>query len=86
MTSVVGGVKFGRAAKVMLQLLAVPHGSAECESIFSTVKRTRTEFRFSLFSKALGNLFMVNSRQTRQYFELMYSVKFLKLEKFVSAR
>lgn len=31
MTSVVGGVKFGRAAKVMLQLLAVPHGSAKCE-------------------------------------------------------
>lgn len=85
-TSIDGKVKFGRVAKVMLQLLAIPHSNAECERIFSTVKKTRTEFRSSFSNKTLGDLLMVKGHQSGHCFERTYSDKFLKLEKSATAR
>lgn len=85
-TSVDGEVKFGRVSKVMLQLLAIPHSNAECERIFSMVKKTRTEFRSSLSNKTLGDLLMVKSHQTGRCFEQVYSDNFLRLAKSATAR
>ncbi|KAH6946102.1 hypothetical protein HPB50_011633 [Hyalomma asiaticum] len=75
-TSFDGEVKFSRAAKLMLQLLAIPQSSAEFEGIFSTVKKTRTKFRSSLSNKALGDL--LESPESGRAFE--EAAKRLKLE------
>ncbi|KAH7941190.1 hypothetical protein HPB49_010897 [Dermacentor silvarum] len=85
-TSIDGRVKFGRVAKVMLQLLAIPRSNAECVRIFCTVKKTRTEFRSSLTNKTLGDLLMGKGHQTGRCFERTYSDKFLKLAKSATAR
>lgn len=79
-------MKFGSGSKVMLQLLAIPHSNAECERIFSMVKKTRTEFRSSLSNKTLGDLLMVKSHQTGRCFEQVYSDNFLRLAKSATAR
>lgn len=69
-----------------LLLLAIPHSSAKCERVFSTVKKTRTEFRSSLSNKTLGDHLMVKGDQTGHCFEQLYSDNFLKLAKSATTR
>ncbi|KAG0439257.1 hypothetical protein HPB47_016700, partial [Ixodes persulcatus] len=80
-----GRLRFGRVAKRIRQIVVIPFGNAECERIFSAVKKTNT-FRFSLSNKTLGDLFMVKGYQSGQCYEQAYLEKFLRLAKSATAK
>ncbi|CAN7950470.1 unnamed protein product [Ixodes hexagonus] len=84
--SVDGTLRFHRIAVLMLGILTVPHSNAECERLFSTVNKTRTEFRSSVCDRTLGNLLMVKGHQNGACFEQVYSEKFLKQAKSATAK
>ena len=47
---------------VVLSILTIPHSSAHCERVFSTVRKNRTEQRSSLSDKTLEALLVMKSR------------------------
>lgn len=51
--SIDGSLRFHRISMVMLGILFIPHSNAECKRIFSTVNKTRMEFRISVSEKTL---------------------------------
>ncbi|KAM7310378.1 uncharacterized protein ISCGN_007286 [Ixodes scapularis] len=84
--SVDGTLKFRRIAVFMLGILTISHSNAECERLFSTVNKTRTEFRSSVSDRTLGNLLMVKGHQNGACFEQVYSENFLKQAKSATAK
>ncbi|KAM7288267.1 uncharacterized protein ISCGN_028520 [Ixodes scapularis] len=84
--SVDGTLKFRRIAVFMLGILTIPHSNAECERLFSTVNKSRTEFRSSVSDGTLGNLLMVKGHQNGACFEQVYSENFLKQAKSATAK
>ncbi|XP_033726452.1 uncharacterized protein LOC117316076 [Pecten maximus] len=40
-------------ARVMLAILVIPHSNADCERVFSLVRKTRTEYRSSMSNRTL---------------------------------
>lgn len=79
-------LRFHRISRVMLGILSIPHSNAECERIFSTVNKTRTEFRSSVCEKTLESLLMVKGHQSGTCFEQTYTEKFLKQAKSATAK
>lgn len=43
----------------MLCILPIPHSNAECERLFSQVKKNRTEFRSLLLDETIENLLIM---------------------------
>lgn len=76
-----GCLKYDRVARVMLSILKIPHSNAECERLFSQVKKTRTQFRSSLNDENLSKLLVVKSNQNGKCYEQQYDAAFLKRAK-----
>lgn len=81
-----GTLRFQRVSVVMLEILLIPHSNAECEQIFSTVNKTRTEFRSSVTDTSLESLLMVKGHQSGTCFEQNYTEKFLEQAKSATAK
>lgn len=79
-----GSLKFGRIAEVMLailSILSIPHSNAECERLFSLVRKTRSEFRSSMSDKTLRHVLLAKCHQTGHCHDQTYSEDFLKRAK-----
>lgn len=72
--------KYDKISKVMLAVLLVPHSNAECERIFSVVKKNKTAFRSSLSNKTVQNISVLKSTSSECY-NRSYSEDFLKRAK-----
>jgi hypothetical protein len=72
-----GSYPFKRISLVMLYILSIPHSNAECERIFSQVKKQRTEFRSSLSNETLENLLIMKCNFSGKCFEQEFDDKFL---------
>lgn len=81
MKSADGVLKYDRLAKVMLAILSIPHSNAECERIFSTVTKTKTQFRSMLSETSLEKFLILKSVQKGKCFEQKFSPEFLKKAK-----
>ena len=46
----------------MLGIITIPHSSAHCERVFSTVRKNRTDQRSSLNDKTLESLLVLKGR------------------------
>ena len=57
-----GNALFTELSKVMLGILTIPHSSAHCERVFSTVRKNRTDQRSSLNDKTLESLLVLKGR------------------------
>lgn len=78
----VGGVpKYDRIAKVLKAILTIPHSNAECERIFSCVKKNKTQFRSSMSTKTLENILIVKCQQEDKCYEENFSNSFLEKAK-----
>lgn len=51
-----GQYRFDCLARVMAAILAIPHSNADCERVFSLVRKTRTESRASMSNETLESL------------------------------
>ena len=49
-------LKFDALARVMSVILTIPHSNADCERVFSLVRKTRTENRASMSNETLESL------------------------------
>lgn len=72
-----GSFKYSRLSKVMLSILTIPHSNAECERIFSQVRKTRTQFRSSLSNQTLENILVVKSGEAVACYNQTFSDSFL---------
>ncbi|XP_046402959.1 uncharacterized protein LOC124168735 [Ischnura elegans] len=81
MKSADGVLKYDRLAKVMLAILSIPHSNAECERIFSTVTKKKTQFRSMLSETSLEKFLILKSIQKGKCFEQKFSPEFLKKAK-----
>lgn len=57
-----GNIFFHELSEVMLAVLTIPHSSAHCERVFSTVRKNRTDQRSSLSDDTLQALLTLKSR------------------------
>ena len=57
-----GNTLFHELSEVMLAVLTIPHSSAHCERVFSTVRKNRTDQRSSLSDDTLQTLLTLKSR------------------------
>lgn len=57
-----GNTTFHELSEVMLAVLTIPHSSAHCERVFSTVRKNRTDQRSSLSDDTLQTLLTLKSR------------------------
>lgn len=80
-----GMAKYNRIARVMLSILSIPHSNAECERIFSLIKKNRTQFRSSMSNETLEAISILKCRQSGVCFEQNYSPDFLKKAKKATA-
>ena len=77
LVAVDGSLKYSKISHIMLTILSIPHSNAECERVFSSVRKTRTEFRSSLSSENLENILITKSLQKGHCFEQTFSKEFL---------
>lgn len=56
-----GFPKYKELSDVMLSILSIPHSNAECERIFSIVKKNRNEFRSGLSNETLESLMILKT-------------------------
>ncbi|KAL3247537.1 hypothetical protein MRX96_056968 [Rhipicephalus microplus] len=76
-----GRLKFSRIAEVMLGILSIPHSNAECERLFSLVRKTRTEFWSSMSDKTLGHVLLAKCDQAGHCYNQTYTEVFLRRAK-----
>lgn len=75
-----GGLKYDRVAYAMLSILIIPHSNAECERVFSSVRKNRTTYRSSMSDNVLNNILLAKSADKMCY-EQEFDVPFLKKAK-----
>lgn len=76
--------KFLRLSKVMLSILTLPHSNAECERIFSQVRKIKTDFRGSISNNSLEKLLISKLRMSKNCYETEFERDFLKKAKSCS--
>ena len=76
-----GTPKFRKLCHIMLGILSIPHSNAECERIFSQVRKNKTDFRGSLSDNMLSALLVKKSRANSQCYNEEFSASFLKKAK-----
>lgn len=76
-----GSFKYENIANFMLGILTIPHSNAECERVFSSVRKTRTEFRSSLSNQNLENVLICKSMQEGYCYQQKFDKEFLKKAK-----
>lgn len=57
-----GNKLFAGLAMVMLGIVTIPHSSAHCERVFSTVRKNRTDQRYCLKDRTLEALLILKAR------------------------
>jgi len=57
-----GSFEYKELSEVMLGILTIPHSSAHCERVFSTVRKNRTDQRASMSDETLETLLVLKSR------------------------
>ncbi|KAJ8270844.1 hypothetical protein GJAV_G00119920 [Gymnothorax javanicus] len=72
---------FDRLARAMLGILTIPHSNAECERLFSQVRKNRTDFRGSMSDDMLDSLLVTKSRQHGPCYSQEFSDAFLRKAK-----
>lgn len=82
-----GKRKFDRVFSVMQSILTLPHSNAECERVFSLVKKNRTQFRSQLSTKVLENMSLVKCKPSMaKCYEQNFSENFLKQAKHATTQ
>lgn len=81
MTNADGTLKYDRLSRAMLSILSIPHSNAECERIFSQVKKNRTQFRSSMTDAVLEKLLKLKSAQRGLCYEQEFDSNFLNKAK-----
>lgn len=76
-----GSLKYNRLSSVMMCILTIPHSNAECERVFSSVKKTRTQFRSSLSSEHLEDILVAKIMQKGHCYEQEFEKDFLSMAK-----
>lgn len=83
--SVDGCMKYDRLTQVMLAILTIPHGNAECERVFSLVTKNKTKFRSQLSDKSVEAISMVKCNRSNSCYEQDFSESFLVKAKKATA-
>ena len=73
--------KFKKLSHFMLGILCISHSNAECERIFSQVRKNKTDFRGSLSNEMLSAILVQKSRSSNKCFEEQFTSSFLKRAK-----
>ncbi len=60
MKTVLGDMKYQHLSTLALNLLAIPASNADCERVFSLVRRIKTDFRASLLPETISSLIGVH--------------------------
>lgn len=76
-----GSPKYQKLSFMMLGILTIPHSNAECERIFSSVRKNKTDFRGSLSHDMLSALLVQKSRMASACYEQNFSQALLKKAK-----
>lgn len=76
-----GTFKFKKISQIMLSLLLIPHSNAECERIFSMVKKNRNEFRSSMSNRTLESLLILKTNDSKLCYEQSFNQEFLSKAK-----
>lgn len=81
--NVSGQSKYGKICSVMLAILTIPHSNAECERVFSLVKKNRTQFRSQMSTEVLEDISIVKCKTFlgKRCFEQCFSDTFLQKAK-----
>lgn len=76
-----GDYPFKRIARAMSFILSIPHSNAECERVFSIIKKQKTEFRSSLSNETLENLLIMKCNLKSKCYEHEFDESFLSKAK-----
>ena len=76
-----GQLCYDRLAKVMLGILTIPHSNAECERVFSQVRKNKTDFRGSMSNDLLSALLVTKAQQKGPCYAREFDTKFLRRAK-----
>ncbi|XP_075738743.1 uncharacterized protein LOC142784016 [Rhipicephalus microplus] len=82
-----GSFKYARLSKFMLGVLTLPHSNAECERVFSKVKKAHTQFRASMSKKTVEQLLVARCAQSHsgKCHEQVFDKDFLRKAKAATA-
>lgn len=73
--------KYNRIARLMLSILTIPHSNAECERVFSLVKKNRTQFRSSMSNTTLESISILKTRSSSPCYANTFSPELLRKAK-----
>ena len=76
-----GQLCYDRLAKVMLGIPTIPHSNAECERVFSQVRKNKTDFRGSMSNNLLSALLVTKAQQKGPCYAREFDTLFLKRAK-----
>lgn len=76
-----GALKYNKLSNVMSGILTIPHSNSECERVFSSVKKTRTQFRSSLLNEQLEDILIAKNMQKGHCYEQKFDKDFLSKAK-----
>ncbi|KAH8022851.1 hypothetical protein HPB51_006208 [Rhipicephalus microplus] len=82
-----GSFKYARLSKFMLGVLTLSHSNAECERVFSKVKKAHTQFRASMSKKTVEQLLVARCAQSHsgKCHEQVFDKDFLRKAKAATA-
>ncbi|XP_038065360.1 uncharacterized protein LOC119735640 [Patiria miniata] len=81
-----GQLCYDRLAKVMLGILTIPHSNAECERVFSQVRKNKTDFRGSMSTDVLSSVLITKAQQRGPCYSRDFDDKFLRRAKSATYR
>ena len=76
-----GQLAYDKLSRVMLGILTIPHSNAECERVFSQVRKNKTDFRGSLSNELLSSMLVTKAHQKGPCYNTNFNGSFLKKAK-----
>lgn len=76
-----GVPKYDRLSRLMLSVLTLPHSNAECERVFSLVKKNRSQFRSSESNDTLESISVLKTRSSGPCYMNSFPPEILKKAK-----
>ena len=76
-----GQLAYDKLSRVMLGILTIPHSNAECERVFSQVRKNKTDFRGSLSNELLSSMLVTKAHQKGPCYNTNFNESFLKKAK-----
>jgi hypothetical protein len=80
-----GNACYIHIAQVMCCILLIPHSNADCERVFSSLRKNKTDFRGSMSSKTVEALLIAKQRHGNLW-DRNYSESFLRRAKSATSR